>query len=288
MLFCQNQVGEKSILALAAHSPSHILFTGRSTTRADSLLNTLNSQFPTTAFTFIPLDLASLASIQAGSRQLLTMIAKLDILICNAGIMAVPPGLTEDGYEIQFGTNFLGHALLVKLLLPLLLSTAKQPDADVRVVFLTSAGYAGHPIGGILFPSLKTPQSKIGILGPWQRYGQTKLALILYARELARRYGEQGLLAISVHPGVYKTGLVTGLGWGQRAFVTVANVWRFGEEGDMASNSCWAATGKREGVENGGFYLPVGVRGKKVRENENMVLAGSLWEYTEKELEGFN
>jgi hypothetical protein len=56
----------------------------------------------------------------------------------------------------------------------------------------------------------------------------------------------------------------------------------------MANNSCWAATGAREEVENGGFYLPVGVRGKKVRENENMELAGRLWEYTEKELEGFN
>jgi len=55
----------------------------------------------------------------------------------------------------------------------------------------------------------------------------------------------------------------------------------------MANNTCWAATSKREGIENGGFYTPVGVRGKKVRENENMELAGRLWEFTEKELASF-
>jgi NAD(P)-dependent dehydrogenase (short-subunit alcohol dehydrogenase family) len=238
--------------------------------------------------TFIPVDLASLTSIQDSSKQILTLLTKLDILICNAGIMAVPPDLTKDGYEIQFGTNFLGHALLIKLLLPLMLTTAKQPGADVRIVFLTSEGYAFHPSGGIIFQDLKTNQSKIGLLGPWQRYGQSKLAMMLYARELAKRYGDQGILAISVHPGTFNTGLVSNLGWGQRTFITVTNGGKFGDEKEMACNSCWGATSMRAGIENGGFYTPVGVRGKKVRENENMELAGKLWEYTEKELAAYN
>ena len=201
--------------------------------------------------------------------------------------MAVPPSLTKDSYEIQFGTNFLGHALLIKLLFPLLLATAKNPSADVRIVFLTSLGFAGHPSGGIQFKDLKTNQSNIGLLGPWQRYGQSKLAMILYARELARLYGEKGILAISVHPGTFNTGLVSGLGWGQRALVTVTNGGKLGDEKDMASNTCWGATSNREGIENGGFYTPVGVRGKKVRENENIELAERLWEFTEKELAAF-
>jgi NAD(P)-dependent dehydrogenase (short-subunit alcohol dehydrogenase family) len=251
------------------------------------LSNNLKSQFSTVTATFIPLDLASLSSVQAGAKQILALVSKLDILICNAGIMAVPPSLTHDGYEIQFGTNFLGHALLTKLLLPLMLATAKQAGADVRAVFLTSEGYALHPSGGINFQTLRTEQSKIGLLGPWQRYGQSKLAMILYARELAARYGDQGLLAISVHPGVFKTGLVENLGWGKRTFITVANAGKFGDEKEMADNTCWGATSSRERIENGGFYTPVGVRGKKVRENENMVLAGKLWEYTEKELATF-
>jgi NAD(P)-dependent dehydrogenase (short-subunit alcohol dehydrogenase family) len=110
--------------------------------------------------------------------------------------MALPPGLTADGYEIQSGTNILSHALLIKLLLPLMLTTAKQPSADVRIVLLTSEGYAFHPSGGIVFRDLKTSQSGIGLLGPWQRYGQSKLAsyaaLRARTRDAVRRAGGFG------------------------------------------------------------------------------------------------
>jgi NAD(P)-dependent dehydrogenase (short-subunit alcohol dehydrogenase family) len=160
--------------------------------------------------------------------------------------MALPPGLTADGHEIQFGTNILSHALLIKLLLPLMLTTAKQPSADVRIVLLTSEGYAFHPCGGIVFRDLKTSQSGIGLLGPWQRYGQSKLAMLLHARELATRYGGQGILAVSVHPGVFKTGLVGNSGWGQRAFIAVTNAGRFGDEKEMSSNACWGAGGDEQ------------------------------------------
>ena len=94
-------------------------------------------------------------------------------------------------------------------------------------------------------------------------------------------------MAISVHPGTFNTELISGLSWGQRTFVAVTNGFKYGDEKDMASNTCWGATSKREGIENGGFYTPVGVRGKKVRENENMELAGRLWEFCEKELAAF-
>lgn len=80
--------------------------------------------------------------------------------------MATPPGLTKDGYEIQFGTNHVGHALLIKLLLPTMIETAKLPGADVRVISLSSEGAAGHPSGGIIFKDLKTTQSNLRILGP--------------------------------------------------------------------------------------------------------------------------
>jgi NAD(P)-dependent dehydrogenase (short-subunit alcohol dehydrogenase family) len=84
---------------------------------------------------------------------------RLDILIYNAGVIALPPGTTSDGYEIQFGTNHLGHVLLVKLLLPTLLSTASRPGSDICVVFLSLITLSGHPAGGILFDSLKSKQN---------------------------------------------------------------------------------------------------------------------------------
>jgi NAD(P)-dependent dehydrogenase (short-subunit alcohol dehydrogenase family) len=87
--------------------------------------------------------------------------------------MALPPALTKDGYELQFGTNHLGHALIIKQLLPTLLKIA-----GARIVSFSSLGFMLHPTGGILFNGLKTPQS-LGFMGSWTRYGQSKLANIV-------------------------------------------------------------------------------------------------------------
>jgi len=283
-------LGAQTVILLAAHNPSQIIFTGRSTTSAETLITTLKASRPSVSIQFIPIDLASLISVQAGTKQILTFTPRLDILICNAGVMALPPGLTKDGYEIQFGTNHLGHALLIKLLLPTMLATAKLPDADVRVVSLTSEGNQGHPIGGIVFKDLKTVQN-FHILGPWQRYGQSKLANILYAAELVRRYPDSGILFTSVHPGVFNTGLVQSLGVVNKALVWAGRLGQVGDEkreGRGAWNTCWAATARREGVRNGEFYFPVGRVGRKVRENMNERLAAELWEWTQKELENWN
>jgi NAD(P)-dependent dehydrogenase (short-subunit alcohol dehydrogenase family) len=126
--------------------------------------------------------------------------------------MAIPTGLTKDGYEIQFGTNHLGHALLIKLLLPTLQRTADETKggADPRIVLLASKGMTLHPTGGIVFDELRTTQENLAF-AHWRLYGQSKLANILYAAELARRLPQ--ITSVSVHPGVMMTGLVTGLGF---------------------------------------------------------------------------
>lgn len=98
--------------------------------------------------------------------------------------MAHPEGLTTDGYELQFGTNFIGHALLVRLLLPTLQQTALQTRfGKVRIMCLTSGSHARAPLAGIIFDMLKTDGSSISIV---ERYGQSKLANILYDKELAK------------------------------------------------------------------------------------------------------
>jgi len=102
--------------------------------------------------------------------------------------VAKPPALSEDGYEIQFAVNHLAHALIIKTLLPALLKSASKPNSDVRIVNLTSAAWRGAPSGGIRFASLNTTQP--GFIGHWFRYSQSKLANIVYASELARRYPE--------------------------------------------------------------------------------------------------
>ena len=117
-----------------------------------------------------------------------------------------PPGTTKDGYEIQFGTNHMGHALLTKLLLPKLLSTANIPDADVRIITLSSVAHEWAPKGGLQLDTVHSEQRKISSR---ERYGQSKLANILYTNELATRY--PAISCISVHPGSVNTGLSRGL-----------------------------------------------------------------------------
>jgi NAD(P)-dependent dehydrogenase (short-subunit alcohol dehydrogenase family) len=142
-------------------------------------------------------DLASLASIRAFAD---TFLAdghdRIDVLIGNAGIMACPQGTTADGFELQFGTNHLGHFLLVKRLLPLLLT---GPPA--RVVMLSSAG---HRFGDV---SVDDPGFEQTPYDAWVAYGRAKTANILFAVELDRRLRDRGVRATALHPGGIPTEL---------------------------------------------------------------------------------
>jgi NAD(P)-dependent dehydrogenase (short-subunit alcohol dehydrogenase family) len=113
------------------------------------------------------MDMLSLASVKAATKEFAH--DRLDILMCNAGIMAVPPALSNDGFETQFAINHLAHAMMIQQLLPVLLQTAERPGSDVRVVCLTSLGWRGHPKGGVLYDEVRTPMDKF--FGSWIRYG---------------------------------------------------------------------------------------------------------------------
>ncbi|KAF4549295.1 Short chain dehydrogenase-like protein 37 [Elsinoe fawcettii] len=283
-------LGRATIFLLATASPSYIIFTGRSQSSADAVLSSFRPQFPFTTITFLPIDLSSLSSVRAGISTL--SLPRLDILILNAGIMATPPSLSTDGYD----TNHLGHALMVQLLLPLLLGSA-EGGRDVRIVSFSSDLASFAPKGGIGFPSLRTTQEG-GAMGAWRRYGQSKLANILYVRELARRYPQ--ILAVAIHPGVAFTSLQRDQPWMQGRLVSAVLKRVMSSVDEVMLNGVWAATGPRgDGVgekgrkelgrvESGGYYLPVGVRdGRKRWNGTDDKLAAKLWEWTEKELQGW-
>jgi len=142
-------------------------------------------------------DLGDLATIRAFAETYLAGHDAIDVLINNAGVMACPFGRTADGFETQFGTNHLGHFLLTALLYPAL----RRGEAP-RVVTLTSAGHSRADV------DLDDPNFEQAPYTPWVAYGQAKTANALFARELARRAGPEGLLSWSVHPG----GILTDLG----------------------------------------------------------------------------
>ncbi|RFU30376.1 hypothetical protein B7463_g5929, partial [Scytalidium lignicola] len=290
-------LGKETILKLSKHNPSQIYLAARTKSKADAAIADLKQQVPSANITFLQCDLASLPSVQNAARTFLSQSQRLDILFLNAGVMALPPGTTEQGYEIQFGTNHVGHALLTKLLLPTLQHTAKTvPNADVRIISLSSIGHTGAMFHGIEFPSLKTDASK---LSTWLRYAQSKLANILFARELARRYPE--ITSVSVHPGFVSTELYeTWRGqnflfkaWGKLMLKLVFTLVPDGTKGQL-----WAAVAPiaKEGegkkvkageVVNGEYYTPVGVPGNGTGYSRDEALARRLWEWTEKELEEY-
>lgn len=143
-------LGKQCILEYACHSPRAIYLAARSPAKAQAAIDEIQAQLPTPAnIKILELDLSSLESVRKAAAKFTAEEERLDILMLNAGIMAAPPGMTCDGYEIQFGTNYVGHALLARLLLPVLERTASTPAADVRIIMLTSAGHNLCPTGGI-------------------------------------------------------------------------------------------------------------------------------------------
>jgi NAD(P)-dependent dehydrogenase (short-subunit alcohol dehydrogenase family) len=227
--------------------------------------------------TFVKMDLESLSAIKSAIASLNA--PRLDILVCNAGIMAVPPGLTKDGYEVQFGTNYVSHALIIKLLLPTMLETAKLPNADVRIVHLTSLGAFLHPKAGINFNDVKTTQD-YGFGASWTRYGQSKVAAIIYAQEFARRYPQ--ITSVVVHPGTIYTNLTDRLSLGHRMLVRITNLGTMKTLEEGSHNTLWASTAK--GVSNGAYYEPVGKTGRTDSVTTDRKLQEQLWEWTEQEL----
>jgi NAD(P)-dependent dehydrogenase (short-subunit alcohol dehydrogenase family) len=149
------------------------------------------------AVSTLPLDLASLASVRAFVDSYCTRHPSLDLLVLNAGVMAIPERRTADGFEMQLGTNHLGHFALGGLLLDRLLATPGS-----RVVTVSSSA---HRIGRIDFDDLQSQRR----YGPWRAYGQSKLANLLYTFELQRRLSGKGAqtIAVAAHPGYAATQL---------------------------------------------------------------------------------
>jgi NAD(P)-dependent dehydrogenase (short-subunit alcohol dehydrogenase family) len=146
------------------------------------------------------LDLNSLESVRKCAEDLLSKSSTLDIIINNAGIMALPERTpTADGFEAQFGTNHLAHFLLFQLLKPTLLKSA-TPEFASRVVCVSSSG---HRRSAVHLDDLQLEKS----YDPWTGYGQSKTANIYMANEIERRYGSRGLHGYSLHPGGIWTGL---------------------------------------------------------------------------------
>ena len=191
-------LGYETALALAGAGATVVL-TGRSDAKGRAALEWIRAQFPKASISYETLDLASLASVADFAARFAATHTSLDLLINNAGVMALPQRqATADGFEMQLGTNYLSHYALTAHLLPLL-RRGHQP----RVVNLSSLA---HRSGAIHFDDLQSARS----YSPWKAYCQSKLAMLIFALELQRRSDAAGwgLLSNAAHPGYARTDLI--------------------------------------------------------------------------------
>lgn len=189
-------IGYETARALAAKG-ARVVVACRDASKGKGAEGRIRAAHPKCDARFEALDLGSLASVRAFAARFLAAESRLDLLINNAGVMVPPLGRTADGFELQFGTNHLGHFALSGLLLERIRVTA-----GARVVCVSSLM---HRIGRIDFGNLNAERSYNATLA----YGQSKLANLLFVRELQQRFARAGVQAIAAaaHPGSTRTGL---------------------------------------------------------------------------------
>jgi len=185
-------LGVETARALTAHG-AHVIGTARDIAKAERATQSVREESRAPGrLELIECDLASLKSVRACADALNRRAEPIDVVICNAGVMATPFGLTEDGFEMQFGTNHLGHFVLVNRLTPLIRE---------RVICLSSTGHRGTPVDLDDLNFENKPYTEFGA------YGQSKTANALFAVEFDRRHKASGVRAAAVHPGAIQTEL---------------------------------------------------------------------------------
>lgn len=292
-------LGRRTALELARHGASVVLAC-RDERRGAEALADVRREVPHARASLGRLDLADLASVRTFATSVLERGGRLDLLVNNAGVMAIPHRRTADGFEMQLGTNHLGHFALTGLLLPALLAdlpagvappagtaSAREPD-PARVVTVSSSV---HRIGRIAFEDLQSDRR----YNKWRAYGQSKLANLLFMRELDTRAHAAGapLVSVAAHPGYARTELqatgprMAGRAWQARVTGAVNRVLaQSAHAGSLPSLR--AATDP--GVRSGEYFGPAGpgeVRGHPVRVGMSAAarddeVARRLWEVSER------
>lgn len=233
-----------------ARAGAQVVLACRSIDRGEAAVARIRNEQPSAMVQVVELDLSSLASVHRFAEEALNAGESIDLLVNNAGVMALPKRqLSPDGFELQLATNYLGHFALTGLLLPLLLAAAAP-----RVVSLSSNA---HKRGSLDLDDLQLERS----YSPWKAYQQSKLAMLVYARELQRRSDAHGgkLVSVAAHPGLSSTSINRELAGPARFVVPLAFRILGQSDAQGALPQLYASTGAvPEQVERGGYYGPGG------------------------------
>ena len=239
-------LGIETSRTLAA-AGANVLMLGRNSEVLELEAANLRALGPSGQIDTQTVDLASLDSVRQSTAAILDAYPRIDVLINNAGVMACPLLRTADGFEMQFGTNHLGHFLLTCLLVPALLA-----GAPARIINLSSTG---HKLSDV---NLDDPNYQQRDYDKWVAYGESKTANVLFSVALDQRLRARGVRSLSVHPGVIMTKLSRHL-----SEADIENLMNSAPEGESldwksveqgAATSVWAATAP-ELADKGALYL---------------------------------
>ncbi len=275
-------LGFETVQALAQKN-AQVILTSRSEEKGATARDEILKTVPDARIEIMQLDLANLQSVRDFAANFKAKYARLDLLINNAGVMALPYQKTADGFEMQFGTNHLGHFALTGLLLDTILNTAGS-----RIVNLASNA---HKWGQVNFDDLMRAKK----YKKWEAYGQSKVSNLLFTYELARKLdaaGKRETLAVAAHPGYSATNLqsagprMEGSSFGE-ALMSVGNSLLAQSAAMGTLPTLFAAT--EADVKSGDYIGPDGFQEfwghpKKVSSNDHSrdeAVAARLWDVSE-------
>lgn len=270
-------IGRATAERLAAQG-AHLVLACRNEAKAQLVAKAITEATGNHKIDTLPLDLSSFSSIRAAADEFLAEHPRLDVLINNAGVYTEQMEMTEDGFELQFGVNHLGHFLLTMALLPAIRCCRNCS----RVINVSSAL---HQKGGLDFSWLQgTPEGKQYSGG--KAYAQSKLANVLFTMELDRRYGEE-LTTNCLHPGVVGTRLAN-----KKAGALTSTVWSmykpFANKPERgADTSVYLATSPEVADVSGRYFDENQCLQKPSSIARNEHLARRLWEYSENAVKEF-
>ena len=214
-------------------------------------------------------ELSEPASVRACVAEVKKLGLPLDVILCNAGIMALPEREVLHGQELQFLTNHVGHFLLVTGLLESLTPTG-------RVVMLSSEAHKMAPKGGIRFDDLSFEKGYTG----WGAYGQSKLANLLFARSLARKFAGTKQTANAVHPGVIATNLSRHMNVFARVVFPLGSAIALKSVPEGAATQCYVASHPSLATVSGEYFADSNVS-KSTRDGLDVAMGDRLWKVTE-------
>eukprot|EP00118_Oscarella_pearsei_P010224 m.62058 g.62058 ORF g.62058 m.62058 type:complete len:321 (+) comp35035_c0_seq1:1427-2389(+) len=266
-------IGKEVAVDLAKRG-ARVVMACQNVERGQTAVEEVRQRTGSKAVIFRQLDLGHLESVKAFTTDILREESTIDILINNAALWACPYHLTTDGFEMQFGVNYLGHYYLTRLLLDRL-----KDSAPSRII---NVGSRAYEIGKINFNDLMSKQS----YGRMKAYSQSKLAIVLFAKELTSRLEETGVTVYTVHPGCVRTELQRHvynhpvLGYVYNAiYPFLCVLWKSPSEGAQTTIHC-AVDEELHGV-SGKYYTDCSETKLKPHAEDNAV-AKKLWEVSER------